>query len=85
MLYSSDPESQPKSVQDHWREECKRAPELSPAFPTEPTAVEVIAVSLLKGNEVMRVVMVLQCALSSRRTFERHQLSLECLVITLVY
>lgn len=32
----------------------------------------------------MRVVMVLQCALSSRRTFERHQLSLECLVITLV-
>lgn len=33
----------------------------------------------------MRVVMVLQCALSSGRTFERHQLSLECLVITLVY
>lgn len=48
LLSSSDPESQPKLVQDHWREECKRAPELSPAFPTEPVAVEVIAVSLLR-------------------------------------
>lgn len=33
----------------------------------------------------MRVVTVLQRALSSGRTFERHQLSLACLVITLVH